>query len=118
MAHDLFSALDLSLCGDGVLVSIVVRENDEPTVKTALFPWITLIGGFVEDITVETEAGTALRMSFDQAEQEILSVIDGLRSAASEVDDIFEPLLEDGEFPDDPVQLEMEELLMDVKGRA
>jgi hypothetical protein len=107
-------ALDFSLSAYGVAVSVPGSD------RRMIVPWGSLIAAFVDDLIVETEAGTATRMSMDDTEQEIYAVIDGLRSAASDVDEIFEPLL-DEEFDGDPAQPDLfdyEEVLFDVKGNA
>ena len=106
-------ALDFSLSAYGVSVSVPGSD------RRMIVPWGSLIAAFVDDLIMENEGGTATRMSMDDTEREIYAVIDGLRSAANDVDEIFEPLLDEEEFDAaQPDLFDYDEILFDVKGNA
>lgn len=111
-AHD----VDATLSSEGLLVLVRTDPNaGEDGVLPVLFPWKQLVMNFVDDLVLELETTTCLAMPFVEAEMEVYGVIDALRDAASNVDQIFEPLLSD---EDESLVSEYDLFLADVKGAA
>lgn len=102
-----FDSLDVSMTGEGILITLGDTTTKEK--RSAIFPWRTLVENFTDDLVVEAEGGTTLALPLDLVEIEVLSVIDSLRDLATNVDDIFAPLLYAGEDGELQIEVELDE---------